>query len=46
MYAFYKYIADGRKGEKLFSTLEDGAYIVKLTEAIIESSKKKQWVNI
>lgn len=46
MYAFYKYIADGRKGEKIFSTLEDGAYIVKLTEAIIESSKKKQWVNI
>lgn len=46
IYAFYKYIADGRIGKKLFSTLEDGAYIVKLTEAIMESSKNKQWVNL
>ncbi len=46
IYAFYKYIADGRKGERVYSTLEDAAYIVKLTEAIVESSAKKQWVNI
>ncbi|MBQ7921636.1 MAG: Gfo/Idh/MocA family oxidoreductase [Clostridia bacterium] len=46
IYAFYKYIADGKKGERIFSTLEDAAYIVKLTEAIVESNKNKQWVNL
>ena len=46
IYAFYKYIADGCKGERIFSTLEDAAYVVKLTEAIVESSKTKQWINI
>ena len=44
IYAFYKYIVDGRKGEPPFSTLEQAAYIVKLTEAVVESSKKKAWV--
>ena len=46
IYAFYKYLADGKTGERIFSTLEDAAYIVKLTEAIVESSKKKCWVNL
>ncbi len=46
IYAFYKYLADGRRGERIFSTLEDAAYIVKLTEAIIESSKNRCWVNV
>ena len=46
IYAFYKYIAEGRKGERLFSTLEEGAYIVKLTEAIVKSSKTKKWINL
>ena len=46
IYAFYKYIAEGKKGERIFSTLEDAAYIVKLTEAIVESSNTKQWVNL
>lgn len=46
IYAFYKYIADGMKGEPVFSTLEQAAYIVKLTEAIVESSKKKGWVKV
>ena len=46
IYAFYKYIADGMKGEPIFSTLEQAAYIVKITEAIIESSKKKKWVKV
>ncbi|MBQ9921144.1 MAG: Gfo/Idh/MocA family oxidoreductase [Clostridia bacterium] len=45
-YAFYKYLADGKCGERIFSTLEDAAYIVKLTEAIVESSKNKCWVNV
>lgn len=45
-YAFYKFLADGKKGERIYSTLEDAAYIVKLTEKIIESSNKKTWINI
>ena len=45
-YAFYKFLADGAKGERIYSTLEDAAYIVKLTEKIIESSKQKTWINV
>lgn len=45
-YAFYKYLYDGKQGERIYSTLEDAAYIVKLTEKIIESSKQKTWINI
>jgi len=45
-YAFYKFLADGKQGERIFSTLEDAAYIVKLTEKIIQSSKQKAWINI
>ena len=46
IYAFYKYIAEDMKGEPVFSTLEQAAYIVKLTEAVVESSNKKAWVKI
>ncbi len=45
-YAFYKYLADGKTGEKIFSTLEDAAYIVRLTEAIVESSRERKWINV
>ncbi len=46
MFAFYKYIADGMCGDVPFSTLEDAAYVVKLTEAIVDSSKQKKWIKI
>ena len=46
IYAFYKYIEDGCKGESVFSTLEQAAYIVKLTEAVVESSKEKKWISV
>ena len=46
IYAFYKFLADGAKGERIYSTLEDAAYIVKLTEKIIESSKQKTWITV
>ena len=46
LYAFYKYIYDGRQGEPIFSTLEQAAYIVKLTEAILLSNKEKTWIKI
>ena len=46
IYAFYKYIYDGMTGDAVFSTLEDAAYIVKLTEAIVDSAKEKKWIKI
>ena len=46
IYSFYKYIEDGCTGTPVFSTLEQAAYIVKLTEAVVESSKEKKWVTI
>ncbi len=44
-YAFYRHIAEG-SGEPPFATLEEAAYIVKLTEAIVESSREKKWITV
>ena len=33
-------------GEAPFSTLEQAAYIVKLTETIVRSSKEKKWIKV
>jgi len=44
-YAFYRYIAEGGENPP-FATLEEAAYIVKLTEAIIESSRERKWVKV
>lgn len=46
IYAFYKYIAEDMQGEPVFATLEQAAYIVKLTEACVKSSCQKQWVKV
>ena len=46
IYAFYKYIEDGCVGELIFATLEQAAYTVKLTEAVVKSSKEKRWVKV
>lgn len=49
VYSFYKYIADGKKMGKDpcdFATFDDGHYLIKLTEAILESNKTRQWVKI
>ena len=46
IYSFYKYVADGMVGDAPFSTIEDAAYICKLTEAIVDSSKEKKWIKI
>lgn len=46
IFSFYKYIADGMNGNPPFATLEDAAYIVKLTEAIVKSSREKRWICI
>ncbi len=46
IYSFYKYIEEGKRCEPVFATLEQAAYIVKLTEAVLESSNKKTWIKI
>ncbi|NLW74698.1 MAG: Gfo/Idh/MocA family oxidoreductase [Clostridiales bacterium] len=44
--AFYNYILSDRKERPPFATLEEAAYIVRLVEAVIESSRKKAWVKV
>lgn len=48
IYSFYKFIADGKAGLQTgmpnFATLEQAAYTVKLTEAILESNLQRKWV--
>jgi len=49
IYSFYKYIVDGKKPGKDtcdFATFYDAHYIIKLTEAILESSRTKKWVKV
>jgi predicted dehydrogenase len=49
IYSFYKYILDGKKlGKDLsdFATFDEAHYIIKLTEAILESSKTKRWIKV
>jgi len=46
IYAFYDYIEKGMCGDPVFSTLEQAAYIVKLTEKVVESSKTRKWIKI
>lgn len=44
--SFYRYIADGMQGDPQFATLEQAAYIVKLTEAIVKSSREQKWIEV
>lgn len=44
--AFYEYISSDRSYTPSFATLEDAAYIVKLTEAIVKSSEEKRWIDV
>lgn len=46
IHSFYKYVADGMKGEPQFATLFEAARLVALTEAIIKSGREKKWVEI
>jgi predicted dehydrogenase len=49
LYSFYTYISEGKKqgiDPCDFATFEDGHYIVKLTEAILESSRTKKWIKV
>lgn len=44
--AFYRYVQAGLQGSRDFATLEEAAYIVRLTEACIRSAKARAWVNV
>lgn len=44
--AFYEYINSDRSEKPVFATLEDAAYIVRLTEAIVQSSEEKRWITL
>jgi predicted dehydrogenase len=49
IYSFYKYILDEKQMDRDpcdFATFEDAHYIIRLTEAIVESSKTRQWINL
>ena len=49
IYSFYKFIADGKligKDPCDFATFEDGHYLMKLVEAILESNRTRQWVKV
>lgn len=44
--AFYEYLRSDRSYKPQFASLEDAAYIVKLTEAIVKSSEEKRWIEL
>jgi predicted dehydrogenase len=49
LYSFYQFIKEGkRRGIDPcdFATFEEGHYIMKLLEAILESSRTRQWVSV
>jgi predicted dehydrogenase len=49
LYSYYKFISEGKqvcKDACDFATFEEGHYIMKLTEAILQSSKERKWVKV
>ena len=44
--AFYEYLRSDKSVKPQFASLEDAAYIVKLTEAIVKSSEEKCWIEL
>ncbi len=46
---FYRYIRDGKRlgtDPCTFATFQDADYIIRLTEAIVESHKTRQWISL
>lgn len=43
---FYGYVAEGAKGTPDFPTFADGHNEIALVEAVLQSSRKKQWVEV
>ena len=49
IHSFYQFIIEGKtigKDQHDFASFEDGHHIMKLIEAILESSRKKYWITI
>lgn len=49
IYSFYKFITNGKKIDKDssdFASFLEGHYVMKVVEAIMKSSKTKQWINV
>lgn len=49
IYSFYHWISSGKRtSSKIpdFATFHDGHYLLKLTEAILESDREKKWITI
>jgi predicted dehydrogenase len=44
--SFYRHITGGGKAKADFATLEEAARIVKLTEACVESHRRRSWVSV
>jgi predicted dehydrogenase len=44
--AFYSFIASGCKGDSPFPTFADGDREVRICEAVAQSAKKRQWVDV
>lgn len=44
--AFYEYLASDRANTPSFASLEEASYIIRLTEAIVKSSKEKRWIEV
>jgi predicted dehydrogenase len=49
VFAFYQFIREGRRiGEHPcdFATFQDGHYLVRLVEAILESNASRRWIKV
>jgi predicted dehydrogenase len=49
VYSFYKFILDGKRpGQDAcdFATFQEGHYLVRLVEAILESNRSRGWVKV
>jgi len=44
--AYYEYLLSDRSEKPVFATLQDAAYIVRLTEAIVKSSRERRWIQV
>lgn len=47
LFAFYRSILDERRDQDVdYATFEDGHYLMKLTEAVMESGRDRRWVEV
>ena len=44
--SFYRYLASDKQEPPAFCTLEEAAYLVKLIESTVQSSKERRWIKL